>query len=121
MRLTWKDAIATVVAAVNVAIYVAFLQGADAPVVGTVRGAIGAILLLGIVGGCALSAAAEVRGLYMALASTLGVIALATGVVGLIMGSEFALAVLFYATIALWLMSTVRHAFISRKVEADRP
>jgi hypothetical protein len=54
MRLTWKDALATVVAGVNVAIYVAATQGADLPVVGDVRGAAGAIVLLGLVGGCAL-------------------------------------------------------------------
>ncbi|MEV6156603.1 hypothetical protein AB0L53_40285 [Nonomuraea sp. NPDC052129] len=51
MRLTWKDALATVVAAANVAIYVAFTQGADVPVIDGVRGAAGAILLLGMVGG----------------------------------------------------------------------
>ncbi|GAA3167169.1 MULTISPECIES: hypothetical protein [Nonomuraea] len=54
MRLTWKDALTTVVAGVNVAIYVAATQGADLPVVGDVRGAAGAIVLLGLVGGCAL-------------------------------------------------------------------
>ncbi|MEV0354304.1 hypothetical protein AB0H88_51920 [Nonomuraea sp. NPDC050680] len=101
----------------NVAIYVAFLQGADLPIVGSVRGATGAILLLGMVGGCALSAPSQTRRLYMGIASTLGIIALAAGVVGLIMGSELLLAMLFSATVALWLIATVRHAFGTRKVE----
>ncbi|MEV0831075.1 hypothetical protein [Nonomuraea rubra] len=59
MRLTWKDTLATVAAGVNVAVYVAFTQGADLPIVGDVRGATGTILLLGLVGGCMLSAAPE--------------------------------------------------------------
>ncbi|GAA2216197.1 hypothetical protein GCM10009850_116660 [Nonomuraea monospora] len=123
MRLTWKDALATVAAGVNVAVYVAFTQGADVPIVDSVRGATGTILLLGLVGGCMLSAAPEEyerKGSYMAVASALGGIALLAGVVGLIAASELALAVLFYATIALWLMATVRHALAPAKTEVLR-
>ncbi|MEU7864011.1 hypothetical protein [Nonomuraea sp. NPDC049141] len=120
MRLTWKDALATVVAAANVAIYVAFTQGADVPVIDGVRGAAGAILLLGMVGGCGLSAADvyEHKGPYMGVASTLGGIALLAGVIALITAAKPALAVLFYATIALWFIATVRHALTPRTMEA---
>ncbi|MGW3353012.1 hypothetical protein ACWDA3_57810 [Nonomuraea rubra] len=121
MRLTWKDALATVAAGVNVAVYVAFTQGADTPIIGDVRGATGTILLLGLVGGCMLSAAPETyerKGPYMVVASTLGGIALLAGVTGLITAAELALAVLFYATMALWLMATVRHALAPAKTEA---
>ncbi|SEH03999.1 hypothetical protein SAMN05444920_1522 [Nonomuraea solani] len=38
MRLTWKDALATVAAGANVAIYVAFTQGADVPIIDSDRG-----------------------------------------------------------------------------------
>lgn len=62
MRLTWKEALATVVAGANVAIYVAFIQGADVPVINSVRGAAGATLVLGLVGGCALGSAGEDMG-----------------------------------------------------------
>ncbi|GAA3561081.1 hypothetical protein GCM10022419_047150 [Nonomuraea rosea] len=123
MRLTWKDALATVAAGANVAIYVAFTQGADVPIIDSVRGATGAILLVGIVGGCMLSAAPEEyerKGPYMAVASTLGGIALLAGVLGLITAGELALAVLFYATVALWFIATVRHAFAPAKTEALR-
>jgi hypothetical protein len=120
MRLTWKDALATVVAGVNVAVYVAFTQGADVPVIDSVRGASGTILLLGIMGGCALSAASESEGLYLRLAGALGVIALFAGLAGVILASELALAVLFYATIALWLAATVRHALAGPRVEATK-
>ncbi|WP_262379992.1 hypothetical protein [Nonomuraea sp. PA05] len=122
MRLTWKDALATVVAGVNIAIYVAFTQGADLPIIGSVRGAAGAILLLGVVGGCALGSAPEEhernRGLYVGVMSTLGGIALLAGVLALIMASELALAVLFFSTIALWFIATLRHASASAKAEA---
>ncbi|GII06012.1 hypothetical protein [Planobispora takensis] len=118
MRLTWKDAVATAVAGVNVAVYAAFLQGADLPVISGVRGATATILVLGLVGGCALSAADELYGgertpatrLFTVVASLLGVTALVAGIIGLVAASEVALAVLFYATIALWLISTLRHA-----------
>ncbi|MFB9722483.1 hypothetical protein [Planobispora longispora] len=117
MRLTWKDAVATAVAGVNVAVYAAFLQGADLPIIPGVRGVTATILVLGLVGGCALSAADELysgektpaRRLFTVVASLLGVTALVAGIIGLIAASEVALAVLFYATIALWFISTVRH------------
>ncbi|MEV4808103.1 hypothetical protein AB0K18_49660 [Nonomuraea sp. NPDC049421] len=114
MRLTWKDALATVVAGVNVTIYVAFTQGADLPVIGDVRGAAGAILLLGLVGGCALGAVpGEYKGLYVGVMSTAGGVALLAGLFALVLASEVALAVLFFCTIALWLVATLRHAFVS--------
>ncbi|QYC41834.1 hypothetical protein Nocox_21140 [Nonomuraea coxensis DSM 45129] len=121
MRLTWKDALATVAAGVNVAVYVAFTQGADLPIVDSVRGTTGTILLLGVVGGCMLGAAPETfqrGGLYRGVAGTLGVVALLSGVIALITAGEFALAVLFYTTIALWLMATVRHAFTPARTPA---
>ena len=44
------------------------------------------------------------------IASTLGVVALVAALIGLITGSEVALAVLVGATLALWVISTGRHA-----------
>ncbi|MFC4119846.1 hypothetical protein [Nonomuraea zeae] len=123
MRLTWKDALATVVAGVNVAVYVAFTQGADVPIIDNARGATAVILLLGIAGGCALSAApeeSERKGTYVVVASTLGGIALIAGVLGLITASEMAVGVLFYSAIALWFIATVRHALAPSKTEALR-
>ncbi|WP_171074763.1 hypothetical protein [Nonomuraea basaltis] len=48
----------------------------------------------------------------------MGGVALVAGVAGLITAGELALAVLFYAAIALWLMATVRHAFAPFNAEA---
>ncbi|GAA3168304.1 MULTISPECIES: hypothetical protein [Nonomuraea] len=49
MRLTWIDAAATVTTGVITAVYVAFLQQADILVLGSVRGDITVILVLGAV------------------------------------------------------------------------
>ena len=59
MRLTWKDAVSTVFMAAIVVIYVAFLNSTTAWLISSARGTAAAVLVLGIVGGCGLSAAAE--------------------------------------------------------------
>ena len=45
------------------------------------------------------------------IATILGLTALAAAIVGLITGGTVALAVLVAATLALWLVATIRHAF----------
>ena len=116
MRLTWKDAVSTVFMAAIVVIYVAFLNSTTAWLISSARGTAGAVLVLGIVGGCCMSAAAEqFQGTrakaYTSFASVLGVTALVAGVIALITASTVALAVLVVATLALWLVATARHAF----------
>lgn len=118
MRLTWKDGVATVFMAAVVAVYVAFLQGADVVMIDSVRGTTSAILVLGMVGGCAMSRGdlyvgpkTTLKGFFIAVASVLGVTALAAAAIALIADSAVALATFFAATVALWLVATVRHAF----------
>ena len=119
MRLTWKDAVTTLFMAAIVAGYAAFLNGTSLWLISSARGATAAVLVLGIVGGCALSAAGDLYTgtrsrssvAFMAISTTLGIVALSAAVVGLITGSTFALAALVTATIALWLTATIRHAF----------
>jgi hypothetical protein len=118
MGLTGKDAVTTVFMGVIVAMYVAYLQGADLPLIASARGTTAAVLILGMVGGCALSSAVEVYAaersrqlrIFGAVASTFGVVALVAALIGLITGSEVALAVLVCATLTLWFISTGRHA-----------
>jgi len=118
MRLTWKDAAATLFMAVNALVYAAFLRGTDLPVISGVRGATTVVLILGIVGGCALGQAGEGYGAasslaertYTAVMGTLGIAAVAAAVAGLFSGSELALGILFTATLVLWLFATARHA-----------
>ena len=118
MRLTWKDAVATLFMAAIVAVYAAFLNGTSLWLISSARGTTAAVLVLGMVGGCSLSAASMREGdrsrsarVYRVIANTLGAIAGIAAVVGLITASTFALAVLVTATVALWLVATVRHAF----------
>ena len=115
MRLTWKDAVSTVFMTAIVVIYAAFLGSTTAWLISSVRGTAAAVLVLGMVGGCGMSAAAgqyqDARArLYASLASVLGATALVAGVTALITGSTVALAILVTATLALWLVATVRHA-----------
>ena len=116
MKLTWKDAVSTVFMAAIVVIYAAFLNSTTAWLISSARGTAAAVLVLGIVGGCCMSAAAEqYQGkrarAYTSFASVLGATALVAGVIALITASTVALAVLVVATLALWLVATVRHAF----------
>jgi hypothetical protein len=118
MRLTWKDAVATLAVGGIVAVYVAFLTGTSAWLISTARGTTTAVLVLGLAGGCALGGLAGAytgpkspTGLaFTQMASDLGMVALAAAIVGLITGGAAALAVLVAATIALWLVATARHA-----------
>ncbi len=114
MKLTWKDAVSTVFMAAIVIIYVAFLNSTTAWLISSARGTAGAVLLLGMVGGCAMSAAGQYQGTqargYTSFASLLGTTALVAGVIALITASTVALAVLVVATLTLWLVATVRHA-----------
>ena len=116
MRLTWKDTVSTVFMAAIAVIYAAFLNSTTAWLISSARGTAAAVLVLGIVGGCGLSAAAEEyqdkrAWAYTSFASVLGAAALVAGVIALITSGTTALAILVVATLALWLVATARHAF----------
>jgi hypothetical protein len=116
MRLTWKDSVTTVTMAVITAGYLAFLFGADLPIVNTVRGTTTMVLVLGIVGGCAFGTMTPEKRTRMdrfltVVAGLFGVVAVTAAIIGLITAGTAALAVLFGATAAMWLTATARHAF----------
>lgn len=120
MRLTWKDGVTTVTMAVVTAAYLAFLLGADLPIINTVRGTIATVLVLGMVGGCAFGAAVvgektRADRILLGLANVFGVAALTAAIIGLVTASPAALAVLFGAVAALWLTATTRHAVAGRQ------
>jgi hypothetical protein len=127
MRLTWRDAVATGLTGAVLALWAAFLAGVDLPLPGGVRGVAGAVLVIGMVG-CAVGGAdvarPQVRGwsrTMIRLASPLGVVALLAAVVALLSNSAEALAVLVGATVALWVLATVRHAGTPRTTAARPP
>lgn len=119
MRLTWKDAVATLFMGGIVAVYVAYLNGTSAWLISTARGTTTAVLVLGFVGGCALGGLADAYTgaksrsalAFTVVATILGLTALTAAIVGLITGGTVALAVLVATTLALWLVATMRHAF----------
>ena len=117
MRLTWKDAVSTLFMGAVVAVYLAFRGGTSVWLISSARGATTAVFVLGMVGGCALSAGSlyapgqpRPARVFQVIATILGITALTAAIVGLITGSTWALAVLVAATLALWLTATVRHA-----------
>ena len=97
-------------------ICIAFLNSTTAWLISSARGTAAAVLVLGMVGGCGMSAAAgQYQGARTractSLASVLGATALVAGVIALITASTVALAILVLATLTLWLVATVRHTF----------
>jgi hypothetical protein len=113
MNLTKRDRIATLLVAIAAAIYGIWLTGV-APGLTASLAAI-AILMLGFLA----SASAVVPGFaallrgsraYLAVASLIGLIALASGVITVVNATETTLAVLLTATLVLWSFATIRHA-----------
>jgi len=118
MGLTWRDTVATLFMGAIALIYVAFLDGTSAWLISSARGTTTAVLILGMAGGCALSAAGDLYTephgrwgrVYQGIASTIGIVAFTAALIGLITGSTVALGVLVAATFTLWLIATTRHA-----------
>jgi hypothetical protein len=127
MRLSWRDGLATVLVTAGGLLYALRLAGTEVPVISGARALGGVVLFLGL----AASVTAVVYGVgagllqapraYLAIASLVGLVALVAGVLVLTNGSETMLAILVAATVALWLMSTVRHAMLgTRNADAAR-
>jgi hypothetical protein len=108
MRLTRKDVTATVLTILAVLVFAATHEGWAVPLVGdSHRWAAGAILLLGI-GTCA-QGSPDKSPMSKVLA-TLGILAFVLAVVALATGSLTPLSLLIVDIVALWLLSTMRHA-----------
>jgi hypothetical protein len=120
MHLSWRDGLATAFVGVGTGLYVLWLGGVE--VVGP---RVLAAVVLGL--GLAASVTAVVYGVgagllrasrwYLAAASVAGLAALVAGIMAMIEVNEPMLAVLVVATVALWLMSTIRHG----RAEAGSP
>lgn len=113
MRLTWRDAVATVLTAGGVALYAAYIQGANLPMVSSPRAIAGAVLALGFVAcnvGAPVAFHPGAKRWSTAIGSVLGVAILVAGTAALITGSTATLAALVGATVVLWAFTTVHHA-----------
>ena len=118
MRLTWRDAVATLAVGAAVGYYVLWATGTvahSARVAGVVVFAFGMIActsarsemerVYGVAG------AARPAMSYVVTVSAVGAMALVAGVVTLVTAGEVALATLVASLVLLWLLATLRHAF----------
>lgn len=124
MRLTWRDGLATLLVAAAAVLCALWAGNALMPGVSTRWMTVIAFALgmaactvnqraLGEVYGAS-GEGPRPSGLYIALATALGVVMLAAGVLAFALASEAMLATLVTAMIALWLIATARHALAGR-------
>jgi hypothetical protein len=120
MRLTWRDGLATLLVAVAAMLYALWAAGVIMPGVSTrwmtvIAFAFGMAACtanqreLGEVYG-ATRGGARPSGLYIALATVLGIVMLVAGILAFALASTAMLATLVAAMVALWLIATGRHA-----------
>ena len=124
MRLTWRDGLATVLVAAAAVLYALWAANALMPGVSTrwmtaIAFALGMAActvnqrelgeVYGASGECPRSS-----GLYITLATALGIVMLAAGILAFVLASEALLATLVAAMIGLWLIATARHALTGR-------
>lgn len=133
MSLTWKDARTTVFVAGAVTVYALAVTGTAFQGM-SIRVVTAIVLGLGMAA-CmsngdhvavvyAVGQERRVPMAYVVIVSTLGGVALGAGVIALVAANEAMLATLGAAVIALWVISTVRHAMAAQPPEtgtAARP
>ena len=108
MTLTRKDAAATALTALAVLVFLATHEGWGVPLVGdSHRWAAGAVLLLGSLT-CGLGSPGKDRATKVLV--VLGVMALVLAVLAVATGSLTPLSLLVVDMVALWAVSTLRHA-----------
>jgi hypothetical protein len=121
MRLTWRDGVTTVLAAAVVGIFAANTANWSVPFVENARWASLLIGLVGlsmcIVGGSATVIA--VKSPFVVAAGVLGSAAMLLVVIGVATGWSLAVTLLAADTLVLWIVSTIRHAAVSRPAEID--
>lgn len=125
MRFPWRDRVASLFVGAAVVAYAAWQVMSDTPGETSIRVMTGCVLALGF----AASATAVVPAFeqllhgsraYLGVASVLGLVALATGVVALFAADETMLAVLVTTTVVMWAMATLRHVRSLRTLPAVR-
>ena len=116
MQLTWRDGVATVLAALVVAALLAVTQAWAWPLLGDYRQGVIALTVLGFAM-CAVglqvaegAAAESFRRPPMIVASVLGAAALALVIAGLIFATGALFVALGVVLLALWLVTTADHA-----------
>jgi hypothetical protein len=119
MRLSWRDGVETLFAALLVVVVVGVVQDREWSLIGTARAATGTLFVIGFVmcqmgrGGIT-SARDLVRGPFMTTASVLGVGAVVLTIVGIAAPRDGFVVALGGLLIFTWLLATVHHATETR-------
>jgi hypothetical protein len=120
MTLPRRDLIATVLVGVAGLVYVLWLAG-EGPG-GRVVAAI--VLAMGFAASAVVPAFTDLlhsSKIYLAVTSTLGLLALAAGIVALAAGSSAMLAILAITTVVLWALATIRHQRMRSRTNSPPP
>jgi hypothetical protein len=114
MRLTWRDALTTLLAGAVVVLTLAVTQGWGWPLLGgygagTVALAIAGLTMCAVGGSSARTPSAGTA--FVVIASVLGVAALGLVIASLIVQSQTLFITLAASILLLWALTTARHAF----------
>lgn len=108
MALTWKDLVTTIMALFIASFAYLMVTGYKFPLISGYRWATLILLILGI-GMCALSSAQGVGGIYITIASGLGIVALILIIAGFIFATKTIFLLTAGVIILLWALATFRH------------
>jgi hypothetical protein len=118
MRLPKTDIIATVLVAIAGLLYLLWAIGSTLPGMSSTRATGVAVLALGF--GASASAVVPTFGqllhgnkAYLAIASLIGLAALAAGIQMLVTGSGAGLTIMMAAMAVLWLIATIHHSLLA--------
>jgi hypothetical protein len=113
MTLTWRDGVATLLAAAVVLVAVSVVQGWGWPLLGSYRAGSVAILVIGMAM-CATGNSAtqngSVKDPYTAVTTVLGIVTLGIAIWAIVADTETSMVALTASTITLWAISTIAHA-----------
>jgi hypothetical protein len=119
MRLSWRDGVETLFAALVVVVMVGVVEEREWSLIGTARAATGTLFVIGFVmcqmgrGGIT-SARDLVRGPFMTTASVLGAGAVVLTIIGVAAPRDGLVVALGGLLIFTWLLATVHHATETR-------
>ena len=108
----WKEAWATLLTVVGLAMALSVTQGWNWPLLGDARAGIIALGIVGL-GACSMSASAattfSMKDPFVIAAVATGIVLLAAGVIGLFVNTLPYLVAMMGATVVIWLVATTRH------------
>jgi steroid 5-alpha reductase family enzyme len=121
MRLTWRDAAATLLVGAATAVYIGQTMGAPIPLI-TDRGDVAAAaLLLGFVA-CVIDEWTVTHAVLVRTLSVFSVCTLAVGIAAMATESEALLTVVVAMLVTLWAVTTLAHAgVIAQRANSDSP